>query len=244
MHKSRWSSAFTHIYVDEALQLHSGKLTAILEILNPISMVGYGDERQITFINFSRLSEPTVKTSYDWRSRESVMTTRRIPKGERIEWLSHPDLYGPDFITLKQSRDIIRPYACVNGLDKLLSVDWLYRQAGLPHQAPLLILVYRADVANDLRMRMQLSRRIPPETSPHRMALATIGESQGEDVENSILLRLSVKEEALYAKDDQTIVALTRSSKSWGYLTVQSAFPSLLEKIVASTTKRTLANLS
>lgn len=239
MNKSKWKT-FTHVFIDEALQLHCGKIYAVLEITNPIELIGYGDKRQITFINFTRFTEPSVDTDFPWQEETQVISTRRISQGKRIAWLRDERLYGPDFYTAKSAgtKDTISVYGELTSLDKKLSIEWLYKMVSCQKSEPLLVLVYRADVANDLRMRLKVTRSIPDAGSEHRMAVATIGESQGEDVPHSLLLRLSTKDEALYAKSDQTIVALTRSSISWGYLRVPSLFPSLLEKVISESNER------
>lgn len=241
MNKLKWQH-YSHVYIDEALQLHCGKLYAVIELTSPVEMIGYGDKRQITFINFTRFTEPSVDTDFPWQSEEKILTTRRISNGKRIKWLTDERLYGPEFASAKNNstKDSISIYGEHAGLDKKISIDWLYKMISRNKSEPLLVLVYRADVANDLRMRLKVTRSIPEAGSEHRMAIATIGESQGEDVPHSLLLRLSTKDEALYSKSDQTIVALTRSSISWGYLTVPSNFPSLLETIIKDSDEQTL----
>jgi len=237
MNKRKWDK-FTHVYIDEALQLHCGKLYAVMEITNPTELVGYGDRKQITFINFTRFVEPSVDTNFPWQSERLVSLTRRLRKGKRITWLQNELLYGSDFDTAVQNKtDHIAIYARSAGLEKKISIEFLYKSMRISKSEPLLVLVYRADIARDLRMKLQVTRNIPESGNDHRLAVATIGESQGEDVPHSLLLRLSSKEETLYTKSDHTIVGLTRSSVSWGYISVPTEFPSLLEKVVASSSE-------
>uniref|UniRef100_A0AB74UJX0 Methyltransferase/helicase n=1 Tax=Austropuccinia psidii associated ssRNA virus 2 TaxID=3367765 RepID=A0AB74UJX0_9VIRU len=236
MHPRQWKLQCSHVLLDEALQMHAGKIIAVIELLSPKEVRGYGDSKQIGFINFSRMKSPAVNTQFSYGNVEIRNTTWRIPKGPRIKMLQDERLYGPSFNTNRTNLDQLLLIGTCNALPGLLSLNWIYSKLQLSRDQQLLILFYRAELADDYRTKFSVKRDFPQQMveGSYNVAVSTIGESQGNDVDHCVLLRMSTRDEPLYNDSSQTIVALTRSKRSWSYLAVESLFPSMVENLLHS----------
>jgi len=220
--------------------LHAGKIIAIAKITGA-KVIGYGDRKQIGFIPFTRFHKPAVETAFPWGSEERCLSTRRLPvcdqEADVISWLRSDEFYGSGFETLSTRRGGVVLYAAMTTFEKKLAASWLYSAMGIKKREELVILVYTQDQAMNLRSAKGWRRELPARTADgtydvdYPVALSTIGEAQGGDWENVLLLRLATTQEPLHDSAQQTLVALTRFKRRFGYLAVVSRFPTLVEKV-------------
>ncbi|UTQ50814.1 MAG: replicase polyprotein (domains: methyltransferase, RdRP) [Plant associated virga-like virus 2] len=231
MNPDNWRQ-YDAVFIDEALQLHAGFILAISTITQAKMIRGYGDRKQIGFINRARFHNPSVDTDFKWAEEQTNLVTRRIPNDSLIvNWLRHENFYGKNFTSLSSRTQAVCMYAAFSSLEDKLNIHNLYWLLGLSASEHLMILVYTQDEVMRVRASLNLTRKFVDEQVEYNTCACTIGEAQGEDVDNVLVLRLSTKAEPLYTSLSQTTVALTRHKKRWAYLAVTSQFPTLIEEL-------------
>jgi len=242
MDEHKWKP-YGMVLCDEALQQHAGAIMAIKHITGA-KIRGYGDSEQILYMPFTRFAKPAAKVDYPWDKIVRNWITRRIPddNGRIMTILRNPLLYGPQFHTINENREIFRFYASMTSMIESLDLSMAYDLMGLDRRDELLILCFLQDEASTIRAKLRLTReKLPPEADTgqygydYPATVCTVGEAQGDNVPNVLLLMPSTVDQPLYASKSHTVVALSRHFRSFGLLRATSQFPSLIEVVAGPT---------
>jgi hypothetical protein len=184
------------LYIDESFRLHAAKIYAVIRLLKPRIVYAFGDSKQIPVLPYV----PAFDFYYHEFPFDRVVLKRdtwRCP-GDVSVALSQPQYYGFPMLTHNAVRRSMRgplPYDSSMFVNK-------------PHS--VVLLTYSKAARDDLKKQGVTN-------------VMTIGQAQGCTLEDVVLFRDSDLKKVLYYDAQQALVAVTRHTRSFTYVTVAMA---------------------
>lgn len=197
---------YNRVFVDEALLMHAGYLGFISQMAGASEVLVFGDQKQIPYIERSRIKSEWSKLSDHMKPTETFTETHRCP----IDVCYALQEHYPNFKTSNQ---------------QVISFEPISRENEF-HQIKKDTLILTFTQAEKLMVSRALEGRMPP----GRYKIHTVHEAQGLTSERVLLVRCNSKNLRIYDSEPHVIVALTRHTASFKYITVGE--DDLVEKLI------------
>lgn len=200
------SKGYNRVFIDECLMMHAGYIGFIAELSGAEEIVVVGDSQQIPYIERSSMKTRWYKLSEFCDPSENLTTTRRCPVDICYALSSHYENLATTNTVLKSVQPTVR-----NGDFHQLEPDTL-------------VLAF---TQKEKIMLVETLKRYK------KLAIHTIHEAQGLTSKRVVLVRIDSAKKEIYNSIPHAIVALSRHTESFRYLTTgtEDAVLLLIEKL-------------
>jgi 23S rRNA U2552 (ribose-2'-O)-methylase RlmE/FtsJ len=191
------------IYVDEGLMRHSGQIYWLAYLLKAKHLIVCGDSCQIGYFN-----SEGITTSYERINKDFITDTEYLNNSYRIPadaafFLNDTKAYKNVICTYNNTIRSMNSTE-IASLNDVNIVD-------LPPKKTQLLTFSQAEKAE-----------LKKSTTFSRYKVNTVGEFQGKQSENVILIRTNNKQSSLHDNVNQHVVAISRHTKYFHYYTIRN----------------------